>query len=238
MAKTTLYTLAFEAEPGNPVVFYVGHTNSITRRRSEHLNNAFNVNHAEYETYKYRWVRDLDAMDIPFVFTPAHEIEDDDDSEYAWILKIARHNQEQGIEFYDGYPLTNMKAGDFLSEMINIPSINTANDIKEYRNQRAIREISYARDGGGTGERTAEADAVVEKLHRLAALAEVKEQQATIKKITKTTNPMSEESVRKANSLLLKRELEEGCMDWAEYNSEMQRIGYPAWTETRPQLIK
>ena len=235
MAKTTLYTLAFDAAEG-PVVFYVGHTNNIKRRRAEHLNNPFNPNHLEYNTYKYRWCRDLDALDIPYVLTPAHEIEDDEDSEYAWILKIARFNLEQGISFIDGYPLTNMKAGDFLTELIAIPEIKTAEDIREYRNAKAVREIMYARDGGGTGEYTAQGAKHIEEAHQIAEQLAAKERYAKSKKITRTSNPMSEESVRKANSLLLKRELEEGCMIWEEYNREMIRIGYPAWTETKPQL--
>jgi hypothetical protein len=49
---------------------------------------------------------------------------------------------------------------------------------------------------------------------------------------------MNEESVRKANSLLLKRELDEGSMLWEEYHQKMLRIGYEPWTETRPQLLK
>jgi hypothetical protein len=48
---------------------------------------------------------------------------------------------------------------------------------------------------------------------------------------------MSEEDVRKQNSLLLKRELLENSMTWDEYNQEMKRIGYEPWTETRPQLL-
>jgi len=235
MAKTTLYTLAFDAAEG-PVVFYVGHTNNIQRRRAEHLNNPFNSNHLEYDTYKYRWCRDLDALDIPYVLTPAHEIEDDEDSEYAWILKFARFNLQQGISFIDGYPLTNMRAGDFLTELIAIPEIETAEDIREYRNAKAVREIMYSRDGGGTGEHTAQGAKHIEEAHQIAEQLAAKERYAQTKKITRTSNPMSEESVRKANSLLLKRELEEGCMLWEEYNDEMIRIGYPEWTETKPQL--
>jgi len=45
MKKTTLYTLVFEAGD-EPVVFYVGHTNNTDRRWTEHINNAFNENHA------------------------------------------------------------------------------------------------------------------------------------------------------------------------------------------------
>lgn len=233
----TLYTLAFLAGD-EPVVFYVGHTNDVERRRGEHTRNPLNPKHAEYDTYKYRWCRDLISAGIEYTLTPILEIDSDDDSEYEWILKFARDNEQRGIEFYDGYPLTNMKAGDFLTEILAIPEINTAEDIREYRNAKAIRAISYERDGGGTGEYTEQGAKHIEEAHRIAEVLAAREQYAKSKKITKTSNPMNEIEVRKQNSLLLKRELEEGCMLWEEYNAEMQRIGYPAWTETRPQLAK
>ena len=131
-----------------------------------------------------------------------------------------------------------MRAGDFLTEMISIPSIQTKQDIRDYRNAQAIRAITYERDGGGTGEHTEQGRIHIEQAHRIAEQLAAKERHFQGKKITKTSNPMNEESVRKANSLLLKRELEEGCMLWEEYNAEMIRIGYPEWTETRPQLVK
>lgn len=232
--KHYLYTLVFDADP-QPVVFYVGHTNDPKRRLQEHRVAVKDLEHTEY---KYQWCRSLESVGLGWDLVVIDEIEDDEDSEYAWVLKFARDNQTKNIAFFDDLPLTNMKAGDFLSEMIGIPGIQTATDIREYRNAQAVRAISYARDGGGTGEHTAQGRVHIEEAHRIAEQLAAKEQYTKSKKITRTTNTMSEESVRKANSLLLKRELEEGCMLWEEYNSEMQRIGYPAWTETRPQLIK
>lgn len=229
-----LYTLAFLADDV-PVVFYVGHTNDPDRRRREHTNNPFNKNHAEYDTYKYRWCRSLTDSGIEYTMTVSHEIIQDEDTEYAWILKFARNNLQQGISFYDDYPLTNMKAGDFLTELLKDPSIQTASDIKNYRSQRAI---SYHRDDSGTAEPTVQGLKHIQEAHKIAEELALREQQFQAKKITRTTNPINEESVRKQNSLLLKRELEEGSMSWAEYNAEMQRIGYPEWTETRPQLLK
>jgi hypothetical protein len=229
-----LYTLVFDAEP-NPVVFYVGRTNDPERRLAEHRRAVKDLEHTEY---KYAWARQLEAVGVSWDLVVIDEINDDEDSEYAWVLKFARDNQSKHISFIDDLPLTNMKRGDFLSEMISIPSIETADDIREYRNAQAVRAISYERDGGGTGLHTAQGAVHIEQAHRIAEQLAAKETYAKSKKITRTSNPMSEESVRKANSLLLKRELDEGCMLWEEYNAEMQRIGYPAWTETRPQLIK
>jgi len=231
--KQYLYTLVFDAEP-RPAVFYVGRTNDPKRRLQEHRSAVKNLEHTEY---KYLWARSLEEIGLTWDLVVVGEIEDDEDSEYEWVLKFARDNQEREITFFDDLPLTNMKRGDFLSEMISIKTIQTKQDIREYRNAQAIRAISYERDGGGTGEYTEQGKVHIEQAHRIAEQLAAKEKYAKSKKITRTTNPMNEIEVRKQNSLLLKRELEEGSMLWEEYNREMIRIGYPAWTETRPQLL-
>lgn len=232
--KQYLYTLVFDADP-KPVVFYVGRTNDPERRFKEHKLAVKNHEHTEY---KYTWARQLEEVGLTWDLVVIDEIEDDEDSEYEWVLRFARDNQERAISFIDDLPLTNMKRGDFLTEMISIPTIQTASDIREYRNAQAVRAISYARDGGGTGQHTEQGRKHIEQAHRIAEQLAAREKHFQGKKITRTTNPMNEESVRKANSLLLKRELEEGNMLWEEYNAEMLRIGYPAWTETKPQLLK
>ena len=231
--KQYLYTLVFDADP-KPVIFYVGRSNDPKRRFKEHKLAVKNLDHTEY---KYQWARQLEEVGVSWDLVTICEIDDDEDSEYEWVIRFARDNQERGISFLDDLPLTNMKQGDFLSEMISIPSIQTAKDIREYRNAQAIRAISYERDGGGTGEHTEQGRVHIEQAHRIAEQLAAKEKHFQGKKITRTSNTMNEESVRKANSLLLKRELEEGNMLWEEYNAEMTRIGYPAWTETRPQML-
>jgi hypothetical protein len=228
-----LYTLVFDADP-KPVIFYVGRTNDPKRRVSEHKLAVKNLEHTEY---KYSWARQLEEVGVSWDLVTICEIDDDEDSEYEWVLRFARDNQERGISFLDDLPLTNMKRGDFLSEMISIKSIQTAQDIREYRNAQAVRAISYQRDGGGTGEHTEQGRIHIEQAHRIAEQLAARDKHFQGKKITRTSNPMNEESVRKANSLLLKRELDEGTMLWEEYHKEMLRIGYPAWTETKPQLL-
>tara|TARA_R110000868_G_scaffold3740_2_gene23119 strand:+ start:1626 stop:2330 length:705 start_codon:yes stop_codon:yes gene_type:complete len=228
-----LYTLVFDAEP-HPVVFYVGRTNDPERRLKEHRLAVKNLEHTEY---KYQWARQLEAIGLTWDLVVIDEIDDDEDSEYAWVLRFARDNQSRSISFIDDLPLTNMKAGDFITEMIKIPSINTAQDIREYRNAQAVRAITYERNGGGTGEYTAQGAKHIEEAHRIAEQLAANDLHPKTKKITRTSNPMNEESVRKANSLLLKRELDEGTMLWEEYHQEMLRIGYPEWTETKPQLL-
>jgi hypothetical protein len=135
MSKHFLYTLVFDCDP-EPVVFYVGHTKDPKRREAEHRIAARDVRNTEY---KYQWCRELAAVDTAWDFVVVGEIEDDEDSEYAWILKFARRNQDLGLSFIDGLPLTNMKAGDFLDEILADRTIRTADDIKAYR-QRRIEE--------------------------------------------------------------------------------------------------
>jgi hypothetical protein len=229
-----LYTLVFDADP-QPVVFYVGRTNDPERRLAEHRRAVKDQEHTEY---KYQWCRSLESVGLVWDLVVIDEINDDEDSEYAWVLKFARDNQTKNITFFDDLPLTNMKRGDFLSEMIKIPSIQTASDIREYRNAQAVRAITYERDGGGTGEHTTQGRVHIEQAHRIGLQLSLDDTNKKLNKIKRTTTTINEEDVRKSNSLLLKRELLEGCMAWDEYNQEMKRIGYEPWTETKPQLLK
>jgi hypothetical protein len=67
-------------------------------------------------------------------------VEDDEDSEYSWVLRVARNNQHDGITFYNDLPLTNMRRGDLLEEMLADRSLNTAQQIKEWRQVRELRK--------------------------------------------------------------------------------------------------
>lgn len=243
---TTLYTLFFEAEPDHPVVFYVGHTNDVDRRWSEHITNAFNKNHSEYETYKYRWIRSLRDLGIECQMDVLHEISTDDDTEYEWILKIARMNLRQGIEFYDGYPLTNMKAGDLLEELINCKYVTTKEDITKYR-QAKRHTVTYIRDDGTQAlSYTVKGQAIINELHRQADASRAKRHRDTIKQIARRqqqqidlADPGRTEKLRQQTRDLLYAELLAGAIKWQEYNQMMYDMhgGYEAWTETKPQLL-
>ena len=139
MTKHFLYTLKFESIQGD-VVFYVGHTNDPKRRETEHRGAAKNLDNQEY---KYQTCRMLDEAGVRWYFEVVGEIDDDEDSEYEWVLKYARVNQDQGMTFIDNLPLTNMRRGDFLEEILMDRTINTASEIGEYRQQRKNRVTSY-----------------------------------------------------------------------------------------------
>jgi len=156
MIKHYLYTLKFESIQGD-VVFYVGHTNDPKRRETEHRGAAKNLDNQEY---KYQTCRTLDAKGVRWYFEVAGEIDNDEDSEYEWVLKYARANQDLGITFIDGLPLTNMRRGDFLEEILADRTINTASEIREYRQDRKNRVSSYP--GSGIG---ANASRVITKLN-------------------------------------------------------------------------
>lgn len=134
-----LYTLVFDAAP-DPVVFYVGHTNNPKRRETEHKSSAKDTANTEY---KYQWCRQLTAVGVDWQFVVVAEILDDEDSEYEWVLRFARDNHTKGISFIDDLPLTNMRAGDFLLEILLRTDINTAAEIRHYRTVERVRNISY-----------------------------------------------------------------------------------------------
>lgn len=150
MAEThSIYALAFMAD-SVPVIFYVGHTKDHKRRRNEHLTNPFNPNHREYMTMKYRWCRSLRELGIDYDLIVLHEdVLDDDVTEYVKILEIARDNESKGITFYDGLPLTNMKAGDMLSEMLR-ENVRTYDDVINFCDRqdgtKIAAMVNYERD--------------------------------------------------------------------------------------------
>jgi hypothetical protein len=130
--KNYLYALVFDADP-KPVVFYVGRTNAPKRREAEH---RYAVKDLTNQEYKYQWCRELEAVGLTWSLIVISEIENDEESEYAWVLKFARDNRDNGIEFIDNLPLTNMKRGDFFEEMMRDPNIQTRQDIINFRDAK------------------------------------------------------------------------------------------------------
>jgi hypothetical protein len=243
---TTLYTLFFEAGDDNPVVFYVGHTNDIDRRWTEHINNPFNKNHQEYETYKYRWIRSLRDVGIECQMDVLHEIDTDDDTEYEWILKIARMNLRLGIEFYDGLPLTNMKAGDLLTELIACKYVTTKEDIAKYRQAKKHTVTYTTSDGKQAQSYTVKGAAIIEDLHRQADLARAERHRQSIKQIARAVqqkidlqDPGRIHKLKQQTRDLLYADLLAGAIEWQEYNQMMYDLhgGYEAWTETKPHIL-
>ena len=158
----------------NDIVFYVGHTNNLERRTEEHLTNAFNPEHAEYNTEKYQWCRSLREQGIEYNLKPLKLwATTEDDSEYEWILRVARDNEDAGIRFYDGGLLCNMKAGDFIHEMMADRTINTAKDIADFRRNREklkTERRSYLRDFSGSQETTPGAQKIIDWLQADSAI--------------------------------------------------------------------
>lgn len=176
MTKHFLYTLVFDTNQG-PVVFYVGHTNDPKRRETEHRAAVKNLDNQEY---KYQWCRSLESVGQTWDFIVVGEIASDEDTEYEWVLKFARDNQDKGIAFIDDLPLTNMRRGDFLEEILADRTINTASEIREYRTQRTNRVTSY------TG--TAVSNAVVSKLNEQVELDRILRHEQRLKAIQREQN--------------------------------------------------
>lgn len=146
MAIKSVYVLQIAVD--NPIVFYVGCTNDINRRAREHELNSHNPEHPEYYTYKYQTIRDIEAAGLTWEMqVEVLSAEIDEDSEYWWVLTKARENQAKNIKFIDDLPLTNMKAGDFLHEMLQDKSVYTKQDVKAFlAKRRQEKAVEYTRD--------------------------------------------------------------------------------------------
>ncbi len=132
------------------IPFYIGCTEDPRRRESEHRTRPHNPKSPDYYNYKYCWIRELDKSKIEWRMTVLSDmVEDDQDSEYEWILRVARNNQYDGFKFYDDLPLTNMKAGSLLADMLADKTINTVAQIREFRQKRAEPVIQFD-DGRST----------------------------------------------------------------------------------------
>lgn len=200
----SLYTLSFGSGE-DTAVFYVGCTNDVKRREAEHRNNPFNENHNEYNTFKYQFIRQLREVGMDFAFTALHQIEEDADSEYEWVLQFARANQAAGRTFIDGHPLTNMKAGDFLSEILNRPEVRTRSDIVQYRKTaQENRMRSLERAKGETP--SPKANPAWDKLRAELAAAKKPERHYTMSECE--ADPERLERLRKQTEAMMKRQAE------------------------------
>ena len=179
MTKHFLYTLKFESVQGD-VVFYVGHTNDPRRRETEHKSAAKNTDNQEY---KYQTCRMLDKAEVRWYFEVVGEIDNDEDTEYEWVLKYARVNQDMGMTFIDDLPLTNMRRGDFLEEILADKTISTASDIKQYRQDRKNRVSSYM--GSGIG---ANSSRVITKLNDEVEANRIQRHEQRLKAIQREQN--------------------------------------------------
>lgn len=190
--KKSVYGLMYDDPTHGLVVFYVGCTNDVVRRTQEHMRNPFNPKHSEYDTMKYQFCRDLAELDLTYrleVISDQEEVDDEAD-EYSWILQFARHNEDHDIAFYEGMPLTNMKAGDFLDEMLRDRTVKTAGEIRQFvKHKREQRVSSYQRANHNTsvfnaeGRRVlAQAQAKQQEHNRLKAEREEKKQRRKAKR--------------------------------------------------------
>ena len=180
--KKSVYVL----NTNGPVIqFYVGCTSDTNRRFSEHRNNSRNPNHAEYNTNKYKFIRELDAMNLSWSLTILTDeiMVDEKTDEYSWILKIARENESNDISF-DGNPLTNMKAGDFLDEMLADKSLSTdPQSVKKWLTKHK-NDINYTRDIlGRNRELFASVNVEAQERNRQERLKEIKSKDREIKRL-------------------------------------------------------
>lgn len=133
----SVYALVFNSGTRD-ICFYVGRTNDTARRLKDHRSK---VNDPLDTTLKYRFMRELERGGYEWRMEVLTDFaEDDEDTEYEWVLRIARNNRFDGISFYEDMPLTNMKRGDFLEEMLQERDLNTAKQIREWRQVRELRK--------------------------------------------------------------------------------------------------
>jgi len=180
----TVYVLT--ARGDETIQFYVGCTSDITRRYKEHSTNSRNPNHSEYNTYKYRFIRDLDSWGVHWtldVLTTDIEVDEKTD-EYSWIIKIARENEIKDHIFYDDKPLTNMKAGDFLEEMLADRQLSgSPKEVKKWLTKRK-NKIDYNRGlpGRNAALFASVADETQER-NRQERLTQIKKHKREIKRL-------------------------------------------------------
>ena len=191
--------------------------------------------------YKYRWCRELTDVGIGWDFVVVGEIDDDEDSEYEWILKFARDNRSKNISFYDDLPLTNMKAGDFYHEILHRTDIKTRDEIKAYRIKREqAKTINYQREGVAP---TARAQAIIDHVQAQAAqsrLDSYRKQRQQVEADLKYQHLLDDpEGKRKIATETLRLQLLDGIITAYEHDQAVKELGgYPEWTTQPDQLIK
>ena len=186
--QKAVYALYFEYD-GDKVPFYVGCSNNIDRREKEHKRNAYLK--AEYNTNKYRFIRELDATETTWwleILTEEFDVDEKTD-EYSWILQLAEDNRVAGLgDAFWGYPLTNMKAGDFVSEMLADKEYNDYSPagVKAYRKELTMeaRHHNYTRFKGFDNER----NPAIAAIQQLGKENSVKNREERIKLLRRQVN--------------------------------------------------
>lgn len=188
MTNKVVYGLVAESNP--EFIFYVGCTDNPHRRFNQHYTAAHSPNHPEYNTNKYKFIRELDVLNCHWrmdILSSSFQVDEKHD-EYSWILRAARENIENGNVFFDDQPLTNMKAGDFLEEMLadkNFQSI-TPHTVKDYIEKRK-REISYER------ERVEHRNPMIDEIQSEAEVSRKKHLEKTANKIERLEKRLQDE---------------------------------------------
>lgn len=183
----SIYVLICEIN-GQQIPFYIGRSHNIKQRQRQHARAANDPTHAEYNTYKYQMIRQIQEEGDKWWLEELYEPEEvtDKTDEYCAILQTARYNIENGYgEAFWGNPLTNMKAGDFLSEMLQDKNLHsytrsTVNDWIEKRN--AQREVTYERENHAPSRNKALIDSMNKKAEEMRQ-AQREKTEAKIKRL-------------------------------------------------------
>lgn len=124
------------------ITYYIGRTGDVKRREREH---RLAVLDSQEQTDKYRWSRQLEKSGIEWHMEVLSDmVEDNLESEYEWVLRAARNNRHDGVKFYNDLPLTNLRRGDFLEEMLAQSNVNTAEQIRDWIAVRELRrQVEY-----------------------------------------------------------------------------------------------
>lgn len=190
--NNSIYVLICEVN-GQKIPFYVGRSHNIKQRARQHARAAMDTTHKEYNTYKYQLIRELehhgDRWWLEELYKP-EEVTDKTD-EYCAILEAARVNTENGYgRVFWGNPLTNMKAGDFLSEMLADKNLHVYNrdTVNDWIQRRNAETVTYERENQAPMRNQALFDAMQEKSREMRR----REQEKVDKKIERLEREIRE----------------------------------------------